>query len=598
MSDVSKHRGSLNDRRGTAGDAVGAGRPETQLFVVGVDFGSLSGRAVVVRVSDGHEVGTAVTDYRHGVMDRELSVDDVWVDLPPDWALQVPADYVEVLGDAVPRALAAANVAAEDVIGIATDFTACTMLPTLNDGTPLCELDRFRNRPHAYVKLWKHHAAQPHADRINELAHSRGESWIGRYGGLISSEWEFAKALQLLEEDPEVYASTQRWVEAADWIVWQLCGNYVRNACSAGYKGILQDGEYPSRDYLASLNADFADVVEEKIAQPIGQLGQRAGALTPHAAALTGLPEGIAVAVGNVDAHVTAPAAQAVEAGQMVAIMGTSTCHVMNGQSLADVPGMCGVVDGGIVEGLYGYEAGQSGVGDIFGWYVNTRVPSDYELAAAANGLDLHGYLTDLAARQPIGAHGLVALDWHSGNRSVLVDHELSGLIVGETLATRPEDGYRALLEATAFGTRVIVESFADAGVPVEEFVVAGGLLKNRFLMQMYADVTRLPISTIASEQGPALGSAIHAAVAAGAYRDVRTAAAAMGRINRHQYLPDQRSAAAYDELFAEYVRLHDHFGRGGNDVMKRLKRLQRRALASSTDTGHGADAATEEALA
>jgi len=548
---------------------------------VGIDFGTLSGRAVVVRVADGEELADAVHPYPHGSVERALPATGAV--LPPDWALQVPADWVEVLRTAVPKALAASGVDPRDVVGIGTDFTACTVLPTLADGTPLCELPELADRPHAYPKLWKHHAAQAQADRITAVAEERGEPWLARYGGRISSEWEFAKALQLLEEDPEVYARTERWVEAADWIVWQLCGTYLRNACTAGYKGIHQDGRYPGRDYLAALNPAFADFVEAKLEHPIGRLGDRAGGLTAQAAAWTGLPEGIPVAVGNVDAHVTVPAAQAVEPGQMVAIMGTSTCHVMVSDRLGEVPGMCGVVDGGILPGLWGYEAGQSGVGDIFGWFVDMSVPPHYHARAADRGLDVHGLLTELAADQAVGEHGLVALDWHSGNRSVLVDHELSGLVVGQTLATRPEDTYRALLEATAFGTRTIIEEFERSGVPVAELVVAGGLLKNELLMQIYADVCDRPLSTIGSDQGPALGSAIHAAVAAGAHADVRAAAAAMGKVNRAVYRPDPVRARAYDELYAEYVRLHEHFGRrgagGGNDVMHRLRALRAQAL-------------------
>jgi L-ribulokinase len=545
--------------------------------VIGVDYGTLSGRAVVVRVSDGEELGSAVHEYPHGVMDDHLTAGD-GQRLPPDWALQVPGDYVEVLRIAVPAAIANAGVDPSQVIGIGTDFTACTMVPTTADGTPLNELERFADRPHAYVKLWKHHAAQGQADRITTLAHDRDEPWISRYGGAISSEWEFAKGLQLLEEDREVYDAMTHWVEAADWIIWQLTGRYVRNACTAGYKGIYQDGTYPSREFLTALAPDFADFADDKVAHEIGQLGQVAGSLTAQAAAWTGLPEGIAVAVGNVDAHVTAAAANAVEPGQMVAIMGTSTCHVVNGDELAPVPGICGVVDGGILEGLWGYEAGQSGVGDIFAWYVDNQVPASYAARAAEAGISLHDLLTELAAEQPVGAHGLLALDWHSGNRSVLVDHELSGLVVGLTLTTRPEDVYRALLESTAFGTRTIVEAFADSGVPVTELIIAGGLLKNSFLMQLYSDVTRLPLSTIVSEQGPALGSAIHAAVAAGAYDDVRAAARAMGRRVVAAYTPDEDAALRYDALYREYVQLHDHFGRGGNDVMRRLKAIRRDA--------------------
>jgi L-ribulokinase len=545
--------------------------------VVGVDFGTLSGRAAVVRVEDGAELGSAVHEYTHGVLEDALP--DGGRRLPHDWALQVPSDYVDVLKDAVPKAVAASGVAAEDVVGIGTDFTACTVLPTLADGTPLSELPEWRERPHAYVKLWKHHAAQPQADRINALAHERGEPWIGRYGGRLSSEWELAKGLQLLEEDPDIYAATERWVEAADWIVWQLCGRYVRNVCTAGYKAVYQDGHYPSRDFLGALDERFVDFFEAKVAQPLGELGAAAGGLTEQAARWTGLRPGIAVAVGNVDAHVTLPAARSIEPGEMLMVMGTSTCHVMNSDALAEVPGMCGVVRDGITPGLWGYEAGQSGVGDIFAWWVRTGVPPAYAERAAAEGLDLHEYLTALAARQEVGEHGLVALDWHSGNRSVLVDHELSGLIVGLTLSTKPEDVYRALLEATAFGTRKIVESFEASGVPVRELVVAGGLLKNSFLMQLYADVTRRPLSLLESAQGPALGSAIHAAVAAGAHPDVGAAAAVMGRKRPAAYVPDERRAAAYDPLYAEYATLHDYFGAGANEVMHRLRRIRREAL-------------------
>ena len=551
-------------------------------YVVGVDFGTLSGRALVVRVSDGAELGTAVHEYRHAVMERELAA--TGEPLPPDWALQDPADYVAVLRTAVPAAIKNAGVDPGAVIGIATDFTACTVLPATSDGTPLCQLPGLEGRPHAYPKLWKHHAAQAHADRINGLAHERKEPWIARYGGKISSEWQYAKGLQLLEEDPEMYARADRWIEAADWIIWQLTGTETRNACTAGYKGIWQDGHYPSRDFLAGLNPDFAGFAEDKLTHPVAELGTRAGSLTAQAADWTGLPEGIAVAVGNVDAHVTAPAARAVEPGQMVLIMGTSTCHVINSAGLAEVPGMCGVVDGGVIAGQFGYEAGQSAVGDIFGWFIDQAVPGPLRQEAEVRGISVHDLLTEQAAALPAGAHGLVALDWEGGNRSVLVDHRLSGVIAGLTLATRPHEIYRALLESTAFGTRVIVEAFESSGVPVTEVIVAGGLLKNELLMQIYADVTRHSLSVIDSDQGPALGSAIHAAVAAGAYPDVPTAAQAMGKVQRQVYTPVPENSAIYDELYAEYVLLHDYFGRGGNEVLHRLRALRDRILDVGQD--------------
>ncbi|MEV3925068.1 ribulokinase [Actinomadura coerulea] len=537
--------------------------------VVGVDFGTLSGRAVVVRVADGAELGGAVHDYADAVIERALP--GTGEPLPPDWALQNPADWREVLRTAVPAAVAAAGVDPARIVGIGTDFTSCTVLPVRSDGTPLCELPEGAARPHAWPKLWKHHAAQPQADRITALAHERGEKWIKRYGGRVSSEWQFAKALQVLEEDPDTYRRTERWIEAADWIVWQLTGRETRNACTAGYKGLHQDGGYPSAGYLAALHPGFADFAATRLAHPLSPLGSRAGTLTAEAARRTGLPEGIAVAAGNVDAHVTAPAARAVGNGRLLAIMGTSTCHVVNSAVLAEVPGICGVVDGGITAGAYGYEAGQSAVGDVFAWWTRMTGRGHDELAAGS-------------ADAPVGSHGLVALDWMGGNRSVLVDHHLSGVVAGMTLATRPEEVYRALMEATAYGTRIIVEAFEAAGVPVEEFVVAGGLKRNAALMQTYADVLRRPVSIAASDQAPALGAAIHAAVAAGAYRDVPEAAAAMGRVVTAAYAPDPARARAYDLLYAEYRELHDHFAaRGGasSEVLHRLRRLRNDALGS-----------------
>jgi L-ribulokinase len=543
--------------------------------VLGVDFGTLSARAVLVRVSDGLELGAGTADYRHGVMESLVTTGRP---LPPDWALQVPADYVEALARAVREAITKSGIRPDQVIGIGTDFTACTVLPVLRDGTPLCELPEFLDRPHAYVKLWKHHAAQGQADRLTDVAHARGEAWIARYGGRLSSEWELAKGLQLLEEDPEIYRRMDHWVEAADWIVWQLCGTYVRNVCSAGFKGAHQDGRYPGADYFAAVNPDFAGFAD-KLQHPVSQLGSVAGPLTPAAADRLGLPSGIPVCVGNVDAHVTAPAARAVRPGQLVAIMGTSTCHVMVGDRLAVVPGMCGVVEDGIVPGLLGYEAGQSGVGDIFGAFVESFVLTATAEAARAAGRDLHEHLTTLALAEPVGAHGLVALDWHSGNRSVLVDHDLSGVIVGLTLQTQPQDIYRALIEATAFGTRVIVDAFETAGLPVVDFIAAGGLIKNPLVMQVYADVLRRPIHVIGSEQGPALGSAMHAAVAAGAYSDIGAAADAMGRLDRDVWKPDQARADVYNRLYAIYRNLHDYFGRNVPDLMHDLRALRREVL-------------------
>jgi L-ribulokinase len=554
-------------------------------YAIGIDFGTESGRALLVDVADGREVATAVHDYGNGVIDEHLP--DSNVRLEPDWALQDPNDYIEVIKRTVPAVLRESGIDAADVIGIGIDFTACTMLPTLRDGTPLCQVPQYRQEPHAWVKLWKHHAAQPEADRINDIARERGEAWLDLYGGKISSEWFFSKTLQILNEAPEIYHAADRLLEATDWVIWQLTGRETRNACTAGYKAIWQkNGGYPSRDYLAALHPQLADVVDEKMSRETLPLGTKAGGLTDTAAAWTGLRPGTAVAAGNVDAHATVPAAQATQPGVMTIIMGTSNCHMLLGTELVEVEGMCGVVEDGIVPGLYGYEAGQSGVGDIFAWFVEYCVPPIYHEQAKARGLSVHELLEAEAAKQKPGEHGLLALDWWNGNRSTLVDVELGGLLVGATLATTAPEIYRALLESTAFGTRKIIETLTNAGVPVHRIVAAGGLPdRNKLLMQIYADVTNREFSVVKSALAGALGAAMHGAVAAGSaaggYDDIYAAAAKMGGIKDEHYRPIPAHVAIYDQLYREYSTLYDYFGRGDNDVMKRLRALRRTVLAS-----------------
>lgn len=544
------------------------------MYTIGVDFGTASGRALLVDVRDGCEVASAVHDYGAGVIDRHLPGSER--PLPPDWALQDPQDYLDVLRITIPAVLRESGVPAAQVKGLAIDFTSCTMLPVRADGTPLCFLDEWRAEPHAWVKLWKHHAAQPQADRINRVAAARNEPWLPRYGGKISSEWFFSKTLQMLEEAPAIYAAADRLIEAADWVVWQLCGRERRNACTAGYKAMVQEEGYPSRDYFAALDARLADVVDTKMSRQLAQPGERAGGLSAAAAALTGLPAGIAVAVANVDAHVAVPAVKVTRPGSMVIIMGTSNCHMLVSDRLREVPGMCGVVRGGILPGYYGYEAGQSGVGDIFAWFVEQAVPPATHAAAQAADMDLHEYLTQQAAQQQPGEHGLLALDWWNGNRSTLVDADLGGLLLGATLETTAPDIYRALLEATAFGTREIIAAFEEAGIAVDDLVAAGGLAeKNRLLLQIYADVTGKTIRLAGSSQASALGAAMHAAVAAGLYADIEAAAARMGRLRDELLRPVAAHQTIYEQLYADYRILHDYFGRGANDVMKRLRRLR-----------------------
>lgn len=548
-------------------------------YSIGIDFGTLSGRAVVVDVATGEELGVSVFDYPHAVLDTVLP--DGGRRLPPDYALQHPQDYLDVLGFVIPDVLGKTHVNAEDVIGVGIDFTACTIMPTLRDGTPLCFLDELKQEPHAYIKLWKHHAAQDKANRLNEMAEKRQEKWLSRYGGKISSEWAIPKIWQVLDEAPAIYARADRFIEAADWVIWQLTGNETRNACTAGYKAIwhTQDG-YPSPAFFKALDPRLEHVVAEKLSTDIASLGAKAGEITAEAARLTGLKVGTAVAVANVDAHVTVPAVNMSRAGQMLMIMGTSTCHILLGEDEKIVPGMCGVVEDGVLPGFFGYEAGQSCVGDHFAWFVEQCVPVTTMQEAKDKGMNLFQLLNQKAAALRPGESGLVALDWWNGNRSILVDVDLTGMIVGMTLLTKPEEIYRALIEATAFGTRMIVETFFKNGVEISEIFAAGGIAeKDPFTMQIYADVTKMPIKISGSAQAPALGSAIFGAVAAGracgGYDTVFEAAERMGKIKDVIYMPNVENGKVYDKLYAEYATLHDYFGKGGNDVMKRLKQLK-----------------------
>ncbi|MBC8159594.1 MAG: ribulokinase [Roseiflexaceae bacterium] len=554
-------------------------------YVIGVDFGTESGRALLVEVANGYEVASAVSEYSNGVIDERLPGTDIRLD--PDWALQDPNDYVEVFKQAVPAVLAASKIDPADVVGIGIDFTSCTMLPTTPDGTPLCFLPEWRTAPHAWVKLWKHHAAQPEATRMTTIAAQTDATLLPRYGGKISSEWLFPKAWQILNEAPAVYAAAGRVLEAGDWVVWQLTGQEARSAGLAGYKALWskQHG-FPPNSFFRALDPRLEQIVDEKMTRRLHPLGGRAGGLSEQAARWMGLKPGTAVAVANVDAHVSVPPATVVEPGRMVIILGTSNCHMLMTAEERLVPGICGVVEDGIVPGLWGYEAGQPCVGDGFSWFVKQGVPAALSGEAAARGISVYQLLEERAALLKPGESGLLALDWWNGSRSVLVDGELSSLLLGATLATKPEEIYRAYIEATAYGTRLIIDTFEAHGVPIHEIVVTGGLPdRNALLMQIYADVTGRTLRIARSRQGGALGAAMYGAVAAGVrsggHASIADASRAMGDLRDDAYGPIPAHQHVYDQLYAEYVILHDYFGRGANDVMKRLKNLREASRAS-----------------
>lgn len=544
-------------------------------YAIGVDFGTLSGRAVLVDVQTGREVASAQVEYPHAVMDRSLPCG---VRLSSGWALQHPQDYLDVLSQTLPQL--ARQVRPEEIIAIGLDCTSSTVMPVTQTGMPLCMLPEFERTPHAYVMMWKHHGGQEQARRMTDIARERNEPWLDHYGGIVNAEWLFPKLLQVLEEAPQVFHAMAHYVEVVDWVIWQLTGMQTRSAGCLGYKA-LYTGRFPDEAYFSALNPGFRQVVAEKLSGPILPLGSRAGVLTEEAARRYGLLAGTPVAVGNIDAHVCVPAAGIDGPGKLLAIIGTSTCHIVMGAQLRAVPGMSGTVQGGVVPGYYGYESGQSCVGDQFSWLEKNCVPEAYEREAVQRGLSVQGYLTELAAALRPGQSGLLALDWWNGNRSVLANADLTGLMLGMTLQTRVEEMYRALIEATAYGARVILDNYRANGVAVDAFFASGGVSqKNPLAMQIYADVLNMPVQVVGIAQGPALGSAIFAAVAAGkaagGYDTVVEATHAMAGTQALCYQP--RDTAVYEKLYQAYRVLHDSFGRGTFDTMKQLKAIQAEA--------------------
>ena len=545
-------------------------------YAIGLDYGTLSGRALLVDVSDGKEIATSVFEYPHAVMDECLPDGKK---LGMDWALQHPQDYIDVLSNTIPAVIRESQVDPADIIGVGIDFTTCTVLPVLADSTPLCFLPEYAGNPHAYVKLWKHHAAQPYANKLNDIARELGVDWLDTFGGKISSEWLVPKIWQTLDEAPEIYDKADKFIEAADWVVWQLCGKETRNACCAGYKAIWnKKNGYPPKSFFKALDPRLENLVEDKLG-PVTPIGEKAGEVTAAMAELTGLKEGTAVAIATADAHVAVPAVGITGEGEMLAIMGTSTCHILLGSTEKQVPGMCGVVEDGVMPGLYGYEAGQCCVGDSFQWYIDNCLPESIFSEAKEKGVNVHKLLREECSAKKPGESGLIALDWFNGNRSVLCDIDLTGVILGMTLQTKPEDIYRALIESTAYGTRMIVDTFNENGVKVNTFYAAGGISqKDPMTMQIYSDVLNMPVKIAGTTQCGSLGSAILGAVAAGkangGYDNVYEAAGIMGKVKDTIYYPNPENVEIYNKLYAEYKTLHDYFGRGANDVMKRLKKI------------------------
>lgn len=545
-------------------------------YTLGVDFGTLSARAVLSDTTDGHEAATAAAPYPHGVMDRTLAA--TGATLPPDFALQDPADYLTVLAVIIPDVLKKAGLSPADVAGVCIDFTCCTLLPLDARGEPLCSDPAFRAQPHAYVKLWKHHAAAPYADRMTATARKRGEAFLARCGGALSSEWMFPKIYEVLDRAPAVYAAADSFVEAGDYVTAALVGKRVRAYPFAAFKGQYDNKSgFPDRAFFAAVDPRLTDVVRDKIKERVVPVGTRVGVVTPEAAKRFGLAPGTPVAAAMPDGHVAVLSMGGAREGDMMVVLGTSGSFYLLNKEEKNVPGICGVQPDGVLPGFDVYESGLCCYGDHFAFAAERLMSEAYFNEAKERGVSPLTLLTEKAAKKAPGESGVLALNWFNGNRNTLADSDLSGLFAGLTLNTRPEDLFRALVEATAFGTRVIIENFERHGLPVSRVVAGGGIArKNPFIMQVLADILERDVCVADTAEAPAAGAAVAAAVAGGIFPDFETAVLHMARLGDTVYRPQPAHFPVYRTLYEEYLRLYDYFGRGGNNVMKTLRRLAR----------------------
>lgn len=552
---------------------------ERRTFTIGIDYGTEACRAVLVDVSNGDIAAKSIFQYKHGVITDKLPETDIL--LKSGWAVQHPMDYIAALKRTVPNLIKETQIDPDQVIGIGVDFCGSTVIPATSEGTPLALLDEYKSEPDAWPKITNHRAANDHAERLTQLAVDRFETFLDRYGGKIHSEWFFPKVWETFENASSVYHGADRFIEGSDWVVWQLTGVESRNICAAGYKALWSKNEgFPLETFFAAMNPGLANIIDEKMKREITPLGQQVGELTEEAAQWLKLKPGIPVAAGALHNQAVVPAAGVIGPARMVIILDSSFTHLILADKEFRIPGICGVVEDGIIPGFYAYEAGQPGCGDQLTWFMRNAVPETYHKEARKQKLDLDSLLQAKAALIDAGESGLISLDWWNGNRSILVDDDLSGLILGYNLSTKPEEVYRALLEAIAYGTRKIIETFIASGIPVNEIVLAGGdLLRNKLLLSILASVTRMEIKLAKTEYPSALGSAIYGAVAAGenrgGYPTVQDASIKMAHLHKETFLPNNDEKKVYDLLYSEYTLLHDYFGYGHNNAMKRLKAIR-----------------------
>ncbi|WP_040979293.1 ribulokinase [Oceanobacillus jeddahense] len=541
-------------------------------YSIGVDFGTGSGRVMIVDTNNGDILAMSVIDYRSGTIEQNLNGNPI----PSSFALQDATDYIDVLKRGVPEALKEANINPNEIIGLGIDFTASTVVFADKDFTPLNEKEENKNNPHAYTKLWKHHGAEEEAKYIFNTAVKDKDRWLGYYGFNVSSEWLIPKLLEVKNHAPDMLEQATYIMEAGDWVISNLINENVRSNCGRGFKTFWNEDEGFFYDFYEKLDSELPDIVQDKLEGRLVKIGEQAGVLTDAFSEMLGLPEKLPVAPAIIDAHSGLLGIGSKKKNQLTMVMGTSTCHIMLHEKHVKIPGISGSVKDSIIPGLYAYEAGQSAVGDLFGYAVK-QSPKEYTEEAEERGISIYELLEEKASQKEVGESGLVALDWHNGNRSVLSDSNLSGLLIGLTLHTKPEDIYRAYMEATAFGTKIIMASYEDWGMEVDDVFASGGLpQKSDLLIQIYADVLNRPITVSASDYASGVGAAILGAVAGDAHEDMDTTISKMKQPFLKTVEPIPENVEKYEKLFKIYNKLHDEFGfKHSYHVMKELKEIQ-----------------------
>lgn len=548
-------------------------------YVFGFDFGTLSCRGVAISLDDGSLAATEECHYQHGVISGTMKHKPI--PLPNEWFLQDPEDWVESMSIVSQRLLKDSGIRPEDVVGIGTDFTSCTLLPIKKNGEPLCLDERFRDNPNAWPKLWKHHGAQSYAERIERYAKAH-TTWLKEYfGNSVSSEWVFPKMMQVAEEAPEIYREADYFIEAVDYIVLLMTGNLARNSGVLGVNAFWIEGRgYPDREFCKAIHPLMENVAETKLAGDFVKAGDAIGYLTAEMSGKLGLTTKTVVAAGHSDGAVAGCGAGVTESGSMMLVMGTSTCHQMMYHDFRSFDGVCSIAADGMIPGLYGYESGQPATGDLFGWFAENFVPARYVERAAQEGKSLLTYLGELAEKIKPGESGLVALDWFNGNRSILSDYNLSGAVIGLTLHTKTEEVFRALVEANIFGSKRILDNYEENGVHISTLYAVGGIaLKSPWIMQMCADIFNQEVIVPQFNNVPARGAAACAAVAVGkAYGapgcvDFEESSRRLIPKERLIYHPHDEMSKLYEQVYRYYRKLHDIFGMD-DSFMRGLKRI------------------------